>query len=539
MNKKGSIAAAVLLVAATGGGFAAYKYLNPGASEAGMLADVIPANAYMAVYISNDSAAWEKLQKFGTPTAQKLVKEQLAKFEREVLKESKIDYAEDLQPWVGNVMIAAVPPAEKGSKDPDLLMAIGVKDKLKALAFSDKLKALEKTPTKEIDYKGTKIIVTSSKKEDTYTAVLDDKLLVTNRKATIESAIDTSQGAASLNDQYRDEWFKPGALELERPVAAFYIPNYGGLVSQALGPHTAMNPAMLEQLQKIKSFGGGIAIDNAGIRMKMVTKTDGSIPQLPETSGKTIDRFPAQTLALAGGSGLNTIWQEVNKVWATDAQMKEVLAQSRQSFTQVTKLDLDRDVFGWMGGEYAIAVLPADKGTTTPAGIGGALMIESTDRAATDKTMAVVFDLATSYGLRASSRQLGGQSFTDFKAPNTPGTLFSYGWIDNHLTLTIGGGTAEALATPTTNNLPKSNNFIASFNSLPSQKQSYFYLDVETMANIMNQRFTAMSSSSKSQIMTPEVDAFIGSIRGIGMASVQTDKATNKTEALLVLKPNQ
>ncbi len=60
MAKKGIVTAALLVVAA-GAGFGGYKYLYSGQSNPGDLAGVIPADAYMAAYISNEPEAWAKL----------------------------------------------------------------------------------------------------------------------------------------------------------------------------------------------------------------------------------------------------------------------------------------------------------------------------------------------------------------------------------------------------------------------------------------------------------------------------------------------
>jgi Protein of unknown function (DUF3352) len=105
MSKKGVVMAALLLGAA-GAGFAAYKYLYSGESNAGDLAGVIPADAYMAAYISNEPEAWAKLQKFGTPEAQKIITAQLTEAQQKFLAETKMDFNKDLQPWLGNTMFA-------------------------------------------------------------------------------------------------------------------------------------------------------------------------------------------------------------------------------------------------------------------------------------------------------------------------------------------------------------------------------------------------------------------------------------------------
>jgi hypothetical protein len=161
MAKKGIIAA-VLLVTAAGAGFAGYKYLH-GDSQPGDLASVIPADAYFAAYVSNEPEAWAKLQKFGTPAAQKIITQQITAAQQKLLTESKLDYAQDLQPWMGNVMVAMLPNRDNKITEPQIIIAIGIKDKLKALDFANKLKAQSKDAIKEINYKG--ITITDSGQE--------------------------------------------------------------------------------------------------------------------------------------------------------------------------------------------------------------------------------------------------------------------------------------------------------------------------------------------------------------------------------------
>ena len=195
MAKKGIIAAA-LLVTATGAGFAGYKFLH-GESQPNDLASVIPADAYFVTYISNEPEAWSKLQKFGTPEAQKIISTQLPEFQQKVLAESKVDYVKDLQPWMGNVMVAALPNSDPKVTEPQFLIAIGVKDKLKALDFANKLKAQSKEPTKEIDYKGVKITDSGKGKGETFSALVNDELVLSPQQRTLELAIDTAKGAPS------------------------------------------------------------------------------------------------------------------------------------------------------------------------------------------------------------------------------------------------------------------------------------------------------------------------------------------------------
>ena len=228
-----------------------------------------------------------------------------------------MDYAKDLQPWMGNVMVAVLPDNGAKTAEPQVLVAIGVKDKLRALDFANKLKAQSKETTKEFDYKGIKVTDSGKGKGETFSALINDQLVIAPQQHTLELAIDTAQGLPSLASKAGNDWFKSDTLQLKQPIMAFYLPDYAQGVQQLLKagktPIT-LDPVTLTQLKKIQSFGGGIAIDDAGIRLKLVTKTDGTMLNLPNTSAKTGSNFPADTFAFASGNGLAQIWTETNKI---------------------------------------------------------------------------------------------------------------------------------------------------------------------------------------------------------------------------------
>jgi Protein of unknown function (DUF3352) len=296
-----------------------------------------------------------------------------------------------------------------------------------------------------------------------------------------------------------------------------------------------IDSATLEQLKKIKSFGGGLAIDDTGIRLKLVSKTDGTTINLPNMSAKTVNNFPADTFAVAGGTGLAQIWTETNKILAAKPETQQLLTQMRRSFTQSTQLDLDKDVFGWMGGEYAVGMMPVSTGITAQAGFGGALTIDSTDKATTDNTMTKLANLAKGNGVSVEQRQVDGKAVTDIKIPGQ-GTLLSYGWLnDTSMLLAVGDGLMDKITTHSGESLVRSPNFSTILSTMPQEKQSYAYFDVEKMATLFQQKLVAVSQKA----VPADVDALIGSVRGVGMTSVQVDKTTNQFEAVLALKPTK
>lgn len=556
MAKKGIITAA-LLVTAAGAGFAGYKYIH-GDSQPSDLASVIPADAYFAAYVSNEPEAWSKLQKFGTPAAQKIITKQLTEVQTKFLASTKVDYVKDLQPWMGNVMMAFVPDASGKASEPNVIIAIGVKDKLKALEFSNKLKSLSKNPTREIDYKGVKITaeklgkdeaaslakswgvpasLTDSGATESFTALIDDELVVSSQQKSMELAIDTAKGSPSLASKVGNDWIRGDAFQLKQPIMAFYMPDYAKGVKQLLT--SGKNPVVLDaatesEMKKIQSLSGGIAIDDGGIRMNIVTKTDGTTINLPNTSPKQLSSFPTDTFAIVGGNGISQVWTEVTRVVSLDPATQKMLTEARTSFTKSTQLDLDKDVFAWMGGEYSMAMMPVNTGITAMAGFGGAVAIESTDKATTDNTMSKLMKLATDAGLKTEQRQVEGKNITDLKGPT--GTFLSYGWLnDKSMYMSVGDGLLEKIAKPTGETLDRNANFTAALGTLPQDRQSYFYVDIEKISALFLPKVAMLSGKS----IPPDIDAVVSSVRGIGMTSIQVDKNTYRSESLLSLKPVQ
>jgi hypothetical protein len=537
MANKGIAIAAVGLVAAAGAGYAGYKYIYSGESNAGDLASVIPANAYMVGYISNEPGAWEKLQKFGTPAAQKIITAQIKEAEQKFLTESKVNFNTDVQPWLGNTMFAILPNTDSKSTTPHILIAVGVKDKIKALAFADKMKAQSKEPSKEVEYKGIKITDSGKGTNKTFTALVNERLVISSEKRSIELAIDTAQGQTSVASKAGSDWFKGDSLGLRQPIAAFYVPNYAQGMEQMIkssGSSTKVEPAILQELKKIQSIAGAVAIDDAGIRMKMVAKTDGTIPTMPNIAGNASASFPSDTFALVGGAGLSQIWTEVNKIYDQDPEMKKMMTQARQGFTQSTQLDLDKDVFSWMGGDYTMGMMPVNSGIAAQVGFGGALTIDSTNRAVTDNTIAKLIGMAKQNGATVEERQVGSAKISDLKAPGGIGTVLSYGWLsDKSLSVTVGDGLMEKIVNRPGESIEKSSSFTSTMGSMPSQRQSYSYIDIEKIFNLVNTKMGAMATQS----IPADANAIISSMQGIGMVSTQPDKNTSQFEALLSLKP--
>jgi hypothetical protein len=529
MAKSGGIVAALLV--ATAGSGAAYYYLqgqNVGDRPV-QLAVAVPENAYLVSYVATDPKVWSKLEKFGTPAAQKLIGQSLQQMQKDLLAEEKVDYQKDIQPWLGNVMVALLPTDEKEkASEPSLLVVSKVKDKISALNFLNQMKAKAKTPVKELDYQGTKIFASGEGKKATFTTSLKDWVMVAGNRQAVEKSIDAVNGTASFSSKYGNQFFASGNLSLPNPVASMYV-DYGRFVQEINKvSNTKMDAAAIQNLNQVKSISGGIGIDDRGLRLKMIAQTTDNAFKIPAAPGKVLANFPADTLFLSSGSGIKQAWAEVQKSAATQPELKQTFTQLQQAFQQNTKLDLDKDVLSWMGGEYALAVVPVNKGPLKDVGIGMSAVFESTDKANTERTMQGLKSLASANGVATADRKSNGKDITDLKAPISPDPILSYGWL-NDRSMFVSMSDMEVKEP-----LDQSKDFKDITGSLPQNNLGYLYLNFDQAIKVMESKLPKAQLSS----IPPETMAVLSSIRGFGGTANQ-DNSTIRMEGLLLLKPTQ
>ena len=536
-----AIGAAVIVT----GSIAAYMYLKgPFGDSSGALASakIIPSTAFIATYISTDPQAWAKLQQFGTPEAQKIVAKGLDSLNKDLLTESNISYEKDLKPWVGGLMIAVLPstPANPtpntppATREPNILMVVGIKDKLAALNFAKKLKQEKGVTTKEIDYKGEKITETTGKGKPSYSAVLNNTYVVlAPERQTVENSIDTYKGQPSFASKSGANSVFGSNVNVENSIGRIYVPDYGGMVQQliATNSQTTIPPETLKQLKQVKSMVADIGIDDAGVRMKAIANLDPQLSkfQYQNTSAKVVANFPGDTLALINGQGISSWWSAVVEQSKDYPEFKQVIEQARGQLKAVN-FDLDKDIFGWMNGEFGFAAIPSNQGILTQVGVGGAFVFDTSDRKTAESTFAKLDNLAKTQKINVAQRNIGGKDVTEWQIPQQ-GALLAHGWLDQDTVfLALGGPIGEAIANPKNQSLDNSDNFKAVTSSLQKPNGGFLYLDMDKTVSLVN-RYAVQG-----QVIPPEAAAILSSIRGLGVTATSIDKSTSQVEMLLALK---
>ncbi|MEH1788336.1 MAG: DUF3352 domain-containing protein [Nostoc sp.] len=545
-----AVGAAVVVV----GSIVAYTYFkggpSGGSSDAIGSAKVVPSTALMATYVTTDPEAWAKLQQFGTPEAQKLVAKGLEDFNKKMFSDSNVSYEKDIKPWAGGVMIAVLPPnpvkpvqlnVPSGApnvptnlqQEPNILIVVGIKDKLSALNFANKLKSQKGVKLQESDYQGQKIVETTQNGKPTYSVVLNNsQLVLAPEKQAIEKAIDTFKGQSSFASTEGASSILKG-VDVKNSLAQIYVPDYAGMVQQlvAANPQAKqLPPQTLTQLKQIKSVVAGIGVDDAGVRVKAIANLDPQLNkfQYQSSPGNIVGQFPTDTFALISGNGISRSWETLVEQSKDYPEMKQALEQARGQL-KLVNIDLDKDVFGWMNGEFALGAIPSNQGVLASVGFGGALVFDTSDRKTAEATLTKLDTLAKTQQINVANRNIGGKDVTEWQIPRQ-GALLAHGWLDQDTVfVALGGPIADAISDRKNPSLDTSDAFKAVTGSLQKPNGGYFYLDMDKTKTVP--LFNSFVSSNADTV------TILSSIRGLGFTANSPDKSTSQLEMLLALKP--
>jgi hypothetical protein len=544
-SRLGVVSLAGIAAVVIAGGAVAYVYLrgaptgNRGAIAA---AKLVPESAWGTAYISTDRTSWSRLEPFGTPEAQKAVQAQIERFQKDILAKTNVDPLRDVQPWVGGVTLARLPgESSAGVVDRShLLMILGIRDKLKALAFARKMKANAKGQIAEQEYKGVTLTEVAQKDGTTLgMAVLGNHWVLAFDPELVRQAIDTYKGNPSFASQPEAETLFQRGAEVANPLIQVYLVDYKPLLqSTAAAENSEVPPSALSEFESVKSMVVGIGVDDQGLRAKATAQLDPAVTASAARSAPRngTTRFPAETILLVNGRDLRQTWLQLVARTQTYPEVAEVVDQIRSGFKQV-RLEADR-VFGWMDGEFAIGLVPSQEGILAQTGFGGALVLETSDRATAAATLKQLNDVVRTrlpLPLAVNETEFQGIAISEWSIPQlAPSALVSYGWLDDRsLFIALGGPLVKIMVPQPTPNLEGGETFRDTVASLPTSNLGYIYINMEQALSILNRL------PPEATPISPEANVLLQSIRGIGVTATPPKNNASTVELSVPLKRGQ
>jgi hypothetical protein len=501
----------------------------------------VPQKVLMVLTIPMDGKAWSQLDRFHTPKTKKIFDRAIAEFLKVAFP--KNSFAQEIQPWMGNITMAVFPGSAGSRTKRDskygLFLAIEIKDRTALDKYLESEKVRDGGSVEKRTYKGLEIIQIDYGNGSLSVYTITDRFLVYAEKiSSLERIIDTYKVGKSIVPTLVADADK---VEIENPIFQLYMPSFGESIEQLLAlsqDPTQIPSESLAQIKKIKSFNVSIGIDDAGIRMKVVSRVSSDVAwENKPAPGKVISQFPIDTFALISGGSINNQWQRFNRDITKIPELKkfeDVLDEVRGSLkSSPLNLDLDKDIFGWMDGEFAFGVIPVKEGILSEFGAAPVFIQQTSDRRAANSLIQKLEKLVKDYGIvTIATQNIKGISVTQWTFPGAPEPMVSYGWSGNMLFITIGEQLVKRMTDQFSDSLAISSDFQAAIASLSKPNLGYFYLEMDKTWALINKY---LPDETKSQI-TPEATAILGRIRGLGIATTTLSPLTYRMEVLLSLK---
>lgn len=558
------------------GGAGAYFYFN----QPGGIIPVLPGRLPIAKVVTKQALilarfnptpeTMAQLEQFQSPEIKKIVEDNWRSLQKETFQNTEINYEADVKPWAGEIALAVVPtstapkanaktflpvsslnlsqnnlsqatpPLPKSSKSKfDALIVFTVKDKAGADKFAAKVqtqaKAKANGKTSQSEYKGIQISQSDfGNGSSLNSAPMGDYLVFSSQTDTLKNAIDTFKDGTGNSSLEPD--INPNQLQLKNSVFELYIPDFAGSIVRgiAASESPASIPASsIESLKRLKSIVIGVGAEQEGLRLKGIAQYDPKRYdlELKTSENKILTRFPGDTFGLVTGKDLKGRWNAIVTDLDKDPETKKSLAEIRKSTKESPfALDLDKDIFGWMDGEFAIGLIASDKGILAQAGAAPTFMIQSSDRPTADATLKKVMDFAKTNGVKFNTRQVNGVEVTEW----IQGIAFlAHGWNQDTLFITA-EPLAEAVSGKPAASLDSNEKFksLTSALGLPGNNLGYFYFDMPKAWAIYNRVAPAELKSN----IPNSTKVLIESIRGLVASAVMSDQYTNRFDMLLALK---
>ncbi|MCK2221643.1 DUF3352 domain-containing protein [Actinomadura sp. ATCC 31491] len=324
-------AAALAVVLLGGGAVWAVGTLGGGGTQP---AEVLPANAIAYARLDLDPAANQKLALFQlarkfTVTKDAFTGEDPRKALFDTLNEDsdrKLDFAKDVDPWLGSrIGFAAVP---SGKEEPDFAVAVQVKDQAQAKAGIAKL------------MEGDKYGI----------AFRDDYALLTPNQSLADKYA-AADGSLADNAEFGDDMDAVG----EQGVLSFWA-DMGGLADLAKNAITADQQAAVAQIKDAR-FAGALRFDGSYVELAGTVRgakgmAEGDLPKAD------LSTLPASTAGALSVSGLDQVvtkqWAEIEKQAGASgsAEIKQLIDQAKSQYG----LNLPGDLATVLGKNLTVAV---------------------------------------------------------------------------------------------------------------------------------------------------------------------------------------
>lgn len=369
-----------------------------------------PVMASLLVNPDRLQTLWQLVAKPGDRAA---ARKEFDQFKQGILGSSELDYGRDVQPWLGDEITAAITALDfdrdpTNGQQPGYLLALQTKDTERSREFLQlfwQKRAIAGSELAFDAYQGTKIIYGKVANQENSapltlaSAVVGKRyVLFANSPKVLRDAINNVQTEELSLVNSEDYQHAIAALDRGRIGVVFLnVPELAALNGQEFtGEKTQVAIALgLDRQGAIAET----AILGGNALATQITKQENPV--------EALNYVPAVSSIVASGQDLNQLWTGISESATQYGRIASVLTQPIETVQQRWSLDLPKEIFQWVKGDYALGLLPRDPGKETTSD-WVFVADKSTDPNA-EAAIAHLDELAKSQEISTGTLKLGGQ----------------------------------------------------------------------------------------------------------------------------------
>lgn len=327
---------------------------------------------------------------------------ELENFRDSILGLGNLDYNTQVKPWLGDELTLAVTSLDVdrdavGGRQPGYLMVLTTKDAAASQAFltafwrdrspSPTLLAnVLPNPLTTEAYQGTEItygnvrstlakglpktgLLNSDVPFTLASAVVGDRyVLFANSPKVLKNSINQVQ-APDLNLQHSEGYTRAIAELNPDRLGQLYLnlPQFMALtgdrsMAQALAQLPETSPVTYTHLALgLKAARFGLVADTILLSENAPSaSTAEAKPDEKPLSRPVLQYLPANSMAVAIGDDLAQVWDQIGQTVKGYSVLEQLKSRALVPFQAQSQLDLVKDIFQWIKGDYGLALLPPD-----------------------------------------------------------------------------------------------------------------------------------------------------------------------------------
>jgi hypothetical protein len=421
-----SVLAAVVLVLlfTAARGFASIQATSPlsllgGGTTANPAAAIfVPATAPVMVSLLVSPKQLDTLGQLATPLKQRrYTRRYFEDIEKNLLSSAGLNYRQDIDTWLGDEITFAVTSrnidrSSSKSNIPGYLLALATRSPERSRQFLDVFWQEKATAGAEIiyePYQGATLIYDSAGTSWASAVVGQKFVLFGNSPKVLRDAINNVQvSRLSLNNSKNYRQSLETLTEPRTAIAFVNLAQLGGLQSleipvlNTVGATEGWSGSNNETLTLALGFNrSGIKATTALLLPE--ANLDAAVPSLNQPVG-ALNYIPANVGAVAAGKNLAGLSNTLAS--SEDTTLFKLITQTISSVGSGWGIDLAKDIFSWVEGEYAIGLLP-NNGNSAPDWI-----FVAERQANNDQIIQRLDEIATSQGFSVGPLKLGNQEIS-------------------------------------------------------------------------------------------------------------------------------